>query len=166
MWLVLLLSLVLSAAAFAQTAQATDSMTVLAWNAGWAAINSGNLWFGSFTTGGDPTVYADTTVWVTVPAETPYNLAANAGMHYGLGWRNVENGGYVIPYGLLKPGGGFAEWGDNDFDNTYIYGNSIAGTGTGAPEGILISGQLYVSNAAGDSPLGYFTDVVTLTLYY
>jgi spore coat protein U-like protein len=160
---VALLSLALSAVSFAQD---TDTMLVYAYNLGWAAVNSGDMWFGGFTTGGDPYVYANTTVWVTVPADTPYNLAANAGLHLAGGWRNVENSGYLIQYALLKPGGGFQEWGDNDFDNTYTYGSSISGTGTGSPVAHLIDGQLRVFTAAGDSPLGYYQDTVTLTLYY
>ena len=162
-WLVALLSLALCTVAFAQD---TDYMYVLAYNAGWAAINSGNMYFGNFTTGGDPVEYAETTVWGTAPAETPYTLAANAGLHLANAWRNVENSGYLVQYALLKPGGGFAEWGDNDFANSYVYGSSIAGAGTGTPVGHVIAGQLFVSSAAGDSPLGWYQDTVTLTLYY
>lgn len=160
-WIVLLLSLALAAGAFAQ---ATDYMNVYAYNAGYALLHANDLDFGLFYTAGEPTYYASTTVNVALPEGTPYNVTADAGLNFGSGWRGVANGGSSIRYGLYREGGG--EWGDHDYADTYQYGNSFTGTGTGTPTAHVVNGQLYVSWGPSSIPTGYYQDTVTVTLYY
>jgi spore coat protein U-like protein len=149
---------------FAQENTATDYMTVYALNVGVVALKTMNLYFGQFIAGGE-TIEAQTTVYVNVAKGTPFDLAANAGQNYANTWRQIKPTKLndLVRYGLYKTTGG--EWGDNDHENTYPYGSSIKGTGSGATQAITISGRLFAGDKM-DSPLGWYYDVVTVTLYY
>jgi len=160
-WIVLLLSLALAAGAFAQV---SDYMNVYAYNVGYALLHANDLSFGTFYTAGEPTYYASTTVSVALPAGTPYNVTADAGLNYDGAWRGVSNGAYSIRYGLFREGG--AEWGDYGSGGTYIYGYGFSGSGTGTPTAHTVNGQLYVSIVPASIPTGLYQDTVTVTLYY
>ncbi len=161
LWIVLLLSLALTAGAFAQ---ATDYMNVYAYNAGYAVLQANDLNFGFFYTAGDPTYFASTTVSVALPEGTPYHVTADAGLNYDGSYRRVANGTDMIWYALSKEGGG--EWGDMDEGATYTFGSSFSGAGTGLPNAHTINGNLYVSSASASIAVGNYWDTVTVTLFY
>jgi len=127
------------------------------------SVSAGNLDFGTFIPS-DYTKNASTTISVGASSGTVFNVALDAGQNYGAGWRRVANSGNFIQYRIDKPLGG--EWGDNDYNNTYIYGGSVGGTSTGVLENLTVNGSLFAYQANGVMPTGYYTDTVVVTVYY
>ncbi len=129
-----------------------------------AWVSATYLYFGAFVTGSG-NISATSTVTVTATADLPYHIVMNAGVHYANTWRNIENSGSIVAYGIYKPGGG--EWGDNDYDNTYPYGSSLAGTGDGTAQAYTATGYLHTNSTSVGAPANaYYTDVVTVTVYF
>lgn len=116
--------------------------------------------------GYDGTVGVQSTSDITVacPAGIPYNIAFDAGLAFNGGWRQVDDGlGNTIQYGLYDPSY-FNELGDSDFNNTYGYGPSLAGVGSGGSDIYTINGDLMA--IGGPAVPGTYTDTVLVTVYY
>jgi len=111
----------------------------------------------------NPAVQASTTggISVTCPGGTPYNIALDAGQNFTGNWRAISDGLNTLEYGLFDPAT-LGEWGDNDYDNIYPYGPSVAGAGTGYTTNHVINAELF----PGAVPEGVYSDVVNVTVYY
>lgn len=122
-------------------------------------VTASHLNFGAYT-GRD--VYATGTISARCNGPVGYHIALDAGSHYDGNWRAVSNMTQRIPYGLYLPSG--HEWGDEDFADTYKYGYSLAGTGTGEWQSIPVSGVLH--GGVTGIPKGTYQDLVTATIYF
>ena len=111
--------------------------------------------------------YAGTAVSVTndlyvkCTPDLPYNVSMDAGTHYDGSWRRVSDGTYFARYAILKTGDG--EWGDSDYANTYGWGSSLAGTGTGGYVDHTMTAYILNDQAV---PVGTYTDTVTVNVYF
>jgi len=144
---------------FAQTttAQFTVQITI----AGACQINSAtNMDFGSH---GVLTTNTDATSLVTVQCTntTPFNLALSAGS--GGSGATVTNrlmtgtGGAKVTYSLYRTAARDTVWG------TTVGTNTLAGTGTGAPQQFTVYGRVPPQNTPAP---GVYTDTVTATITY
>jgi spore coat protein U-like protein len=125
-------------------------------------ISSENVYLGEYE---GQAMSAPGYVYVACTDGTAFNVAVDAGQHYYGTWRHMTQAGVqgaaAIQYGLWKAGDG--EWGDSDFANTYPYGTSIAGTGTGASQAVAFNANSF---ADGLIPVGTYWDIVTATVYF
>jgi spore coat protein U-like protein len=158
---VLALGLFISGQAQAATATATldVSATVgVACSVSTVPVNFGN-YEGNY---GQLDIHASGSITVTCSPGAPYNIALNAGMHFYSGvWRTISNGTDALYYEIWRPTGD--EWGDAGFDNEYIWGQSVSGTGDGSdqhhPVNATLHGHYFVSD-------GIYADVVRVTVHY
>jgi len=153
------LGLLLSNSANAQTtsAQFTVQITI----AGACQVNSAtNMDFG---THGVLSANTDATSIVTVQCTntTPFNIALSAGS--GGSGATVTNrlmtgtGGATIGYSLYRTAARDTVWG------TTVGTNTLAGTGTGAPQPFTVYGRVLPQNTPAP---GVYTDTVTATISY
>ncbi len=112
-------------------------------------------------------IYADGGVMVMCTPGVPYNVALDGGLNYSavdLDNRHVSDGaGNYVRYILAQDVGLVVHWGDSDFDNTYLMGTSFSDLGTGNFQGHTVYGWL---SGTSYSPVGSFTDIVNVTVYY
>jgi len=115
--------------------------------------------FGS--TDGQTTVYSNGGVTVNCVTGTVYNITLDGGLRASANWRQLADGaGNFLNYELGRPT--FGEWGDSGYANTYLWGTSVGGTGTGVEQPYVVYGRLYT----GSVPPGTYTDVVNVTVNY
>ena len=148
--------------AFADTRSAT--MQVRATLLPTVTVSTTNLNFGTWVIG-QSQVFATATVSVQATAGTPYAITMNAGQHFDGVYRNVANGLFNVPFVIFDPTDTFL-WGDAGYGGTYISGAAVIGTGTGSPQTFTANGQLYAFAASAFSPIGAYSDSVTVTVNY
>jgi spore coat protein U-like protein len=140
----------------------TTSITVSGVLNPFAYVYAGNLSFGGFVTG-DSYRYASTYVYVYASYGLPYVVTLDNGLSpWNSYYRSIANSGNIIPYSLNNGGYG---WGDNGYGNTDL-NNARYGTGTGGYDYWQVDGTLYAYIANSSYPSGYYSDTVTVTVYY
>jgi len=127
------------------------------------SVTASELNFGTFTQVSGWQL-ADANITVLAPVGVPYNIALNAGSYYNGNYRGISSGSNRMSYSVFQPNLA-SEWGDSDFDNTYHFGASVAGTGDGTSQVYTAHGMLNTSQAVGLPNSQYF-DTVTITVYY
>ncbi|HKI98182.1 MAG TPA: spore coat U domain-containing protein [bacterium] len=124
-------------------------------------------WCGLYLTTLDLGDYAGTVVSVSndltviCTPDLPYNVSMDAGTHYDGSWRRVSDGTNFARYAINKTGDG--EWGDADFADTYGWGSSLAGTGTGGSVNHNMTAYVLGGQAP---PVGTYTDTVVVNVYF
>jgi spore coat protein U-like protein len=162
--LMLAVVLVLFAAAVSFAAATSAQMGVSATLLPTVSVESTDLDFGTWFIGDSPHS-ATATITVTATAGTVYNVTLDAGTHLAGGTRNVQNGADAVPYIINDPTN-TVEWGDNGFAGTYAAGFAVPGTGDGSPQVYAANGVLETNLANPASPIGVYTDFVTVTVNY
>lgn len=162
--LMLVLVLVLLAAAVSFAALPTAQMGVSATLLPTVSVKSTNLDFGDWFIGDSPH-NTTATITVTATAGTVYNITLDAGTHFAGGTRNVQNGADAVPYIINDPTN-TVEWGDSGFAATYAAGVAVPGTGSGSPQEYTANGVLQTNLANPASPVGVYSDFVTVTVNY
>ncbi|HKI98183.1 MAG TPA: spore coat protein U domain-containing protein [bacterium] len=152
----LALGLSLSSGAYAGVT--SGSMPVTANIQAWCALGLNTLDLGDYA---GTAVSVSNDLYVLCSKDSPYNVAMDAGLHFGAGWRRVSDGTNFATYGIFKAGG--AEWGDNDFANTYIFGSSVGATGTGTTDTHTMTAYVLSGQAV---PVGTYTDTVLVSVYF
>ncbi len=118
------------------------------------AVNFGNVT-------GQMVIDAMGDVTVDCPANLPYQIALDAGLHSVNSARYVASGGYSVHYSIGSPAGG--EWGDSGYGNTSLgtpFGDS--GNGSSQPHSVNASLNSFFGIPAGT----VLTDTVTVTVIY
>jgi len=90
---------------------------------------------------------------------TAYNIALDNGQNAGPGGvdaRRMSNGTAFVPYQLYRDVGRTLVWG------SLVGTNTVAGTGTGAPQSVPVHARVPSANA----PAGSYLDIVTATVVY
>ena len=157
-----ILVLLAAAAGFAATTSA--QMGVSAMLLPTVSVETTNLDFGNWFIGDSPHS-ATATITVTASIGTVYNITLDAGTHFAGATRNVQNGVDAVPYIINDPTN-TVEWGDNGFAGTYAAGLAVPGTGTGSAQLYAANGVLETNLANPGSPVGLYTDFVTVTVNY
>lgn len=131
--------------AMAGTAMAagTGDLTVTAEVVGVCTMTGGSLNFGNLDPTNPVAVSGNSTgVTVTCTNGTSYSLTGNNGINPSGTQKRLANGSNYIPYSITIP---------------------ASGTGTGAPVGVTITGNI-AAGAYTSSPAGTYTDTVTLSV--
>ena len=149
-------------AAFASSTSAT--MEVLATLLPTVSVSTSNLDFGTWVIG-QPTVLANATVSVQATAGTNYAITMDAGQHYANSYRNVVNSGFAVNYYIMDPTSSY-EWSDVGYAGSYPFGGVVSNIGTGSLQSFTAHGHLLTSSASPASPVGTYTDFVTVTVNY
>lgn len=124
-------------------------------------ISATAMSFGTNT--GVTSVQSQSAINVNCPTSLPYNVAIDAGANLLGDDRRMRNGSAgFVSYRLTKTRGG-ANWGDSDFGNTFTRGSSVAGTGAGSQQTLLVFGETV---GAASIPAGSYTDSVVVTVHY
>jgi spore coat protein U-like protein len=116
--------------------------------------------FGGVT--GISTINATGNVVVNCPADVPYHITLDSGLHYSGANRQVASGSHTAGYVLRKPD--FTSWGDSDYINTYPAGSSLEDTGNGADQSHTVNATL--SPFSGIPAETILTDTVIVTVNY
>jgi spore coat protein U-like protein len=127
------------------------------------SVSAGTLSFGDLEEAGAFNAVAQ--LVVKAPASVAYALTAGAGLHFSGGTRNLQrqDGVELLSYRLYKDSAGSLPWGDSDFENTYPYGSSLSGSGTGKAQSITLSGRLFV----GPAPVpGLYGDSILISIHF
>ena len=154
--------LLAGAVSFAGTTSA--QMSVSATLLPTVSVTTTNLDFGDWFIGDAPHS-ATATITVAATVGTVYNITLDAGTHFAGGTRNVQNGVDAVPYIINDPTN-TAEWGDNGFAGTYPAGFAVPGLGNGADQLFSANGVLETNLANPGSPVGLYSDFVTVTVNY
>jgi spore coat protein U-like protein len=151
------------AAAFANVNSTT--MAVAARLLPQVSVSTTSLDFGTWVAA-DKIRPATATVTVLASAGTSYAITLDAGQHYdGVFWRHTHNSGSEVPYLIVDPSDSFL-WGDEGFTNSYSPGSAVHGVGSGSPQSFTANGFLFTLFANPASPMGLYTDSITVTVYY
>jgi len=148
--------------AFANTQSAT--MQVLATLLPTVTVSTTNLNFGTWIIT-DAIIKSSATVTVQATAGTNYAITMDAGQHFDGVNRNVANGTFNVPFQIFDPTNTFL-WGDAGYGKTYMAGSPVTSTGTGSPQTFTANGQLFAFLAKPASPVGVYSDNVTVTVNY
>ena len=129
------------------------------------SVSATSLDFGTWVAA-DKIHVATATVTVQASAGTSYAVTLDAGQHFdGVFWRHIQNSGSQVPYLVVDPSNSFL-WGDAGFAATYTAGSAVQGVGNGSPQAFVANGFLFTLYASPASPVGTYTDVITVTVYY
>jgi len=159
-----LLGLIASILAFAGIASAdskTANVEVSATIIATCTVSTSDVKFGNVT--GEDITNSPGNIAVNCPLNTPYQIAIGAGQHLS-SERFVSDGTYSVLYRLMKDDYFGPQWGDNDLENTYMWGSSVSDTGSGSSQDHTVYGRLmpFVGIPSGTT----MTDSVTVTVYY
>jgi spore coat protein U-like protein len=161
--LMLLLGVMVCGAAYAATATGTVnvSATVLQMcSVSTTAVNFGNY------DGSQYEYLANGDITVTCLQGIPYHIALDAGENY-FSTRHISNGqGRYLQYQLYRDSSHYTQWGDADYANTFPYGSSFTDTGNGATQPHTVYGAMPNAQGTAPIPVGTYTDVVNVTVYY
>jgi spore coat protein U-like protein len=145
------------ASADSKTANMEVNATIIAT----CTVSTSDVNFGNVT--GEDITNSPGNITVNCPLNMPYNIAMGAGQHLA-GERYVSDGTYSVLYRLMKDDYLGPQWGDSDYDNTYMWGTSLSDTGTGSSQDHTVYGRLM---DFGGIPAGTtMSDTVTVTVYY
>ena len=162
--LVLLSLFVVLAAAAAFANSTSTTLPVSATLLPTVSVSTTNLDFGTWVLT-DGVIPSSATVTVQATAATNYAITMDFGQHFSAGWRHVQNGAFGVIYEILDPTGSF-EWSDQGYGNTYPSGGPVFSTGTGSAQSFTANGLLFVASADPASPIGLYSDLVTVTVNY
>ena len=163
--LLLLLSMLGWAGAAAFANATTTTIAVAARLLPQVSVSTTSMDFGTWVAA-DKIHQSTATVTVQATAGTAYAMTLDAGQHYdGVFWRHIQNGATGVPYLIVDPSNSFL-WGDGGFGNTYSAGSAVHGVGSGSPQSFTANGFLFTLYASPASPVGTYTDVITVTVYY
>jgi spore coat protein U-like protein len=160
--LLILFVVMATAAAFANTTSTT--LPVSATLLPTVSVSTTNLDFGTWVLS-DGFIPSSATVTVQATAATNYAITMDFGQHYSAGWRHVQNGAYGVIYEILDPTSSY-EWSDVGYTNSYPFGNPVFSTGTGSAQSFTANAYLFVPDADPASPIGLYSDLVTVTVNY
>ena len=110
-------------------------------------------------------LYANGSIDVTCTDGAPYNIALDGGANFDAptNSRYLSDGGAnSMQYAVYANAALTTTWGDTDFANTNPW-PSLSDTGNGAVQPHTVYGELYHGQ---DVPLGSYSDVLTVTVYY
>jgi spore coat protein U-like protein len=102
-----------------------------------------------------------TIVHVTAPANLPYLISLDSGLHYpnDVAHRLLVGNGKALPYYLYKDQAHHIPWWIGT--GTSVFGNALPGVGTGSDQAYTVFGLTSAYSAVGGLPDGTYTDVVT-----
>jgi spore coat protein U-like protein len=160
--LIALFAALLSAAVFADSVSTTLPVTATLLPT--VSVSTTNLDFGTWVLT-DGYKSATATVTVQATAATNYAITMDYGLHYYNTWRHVQNGAYGVIYEITDPSSTH-EWSDVGYANTYPFGSPVSSTGTGSAQTFTANGTLFVPTADPASPIGTYTDFVTVSVNY
>jgi spore coat protein U-like protein len=122
-------------------------------------VTAKDLAFGNYDPVSGTPLSGSTTVDVTCTNGTGYVVSMDAGLGSGAttSARKMTLGGNTLTYSLYRNAGHTLVWGANSGVDT------VAGTGSGALQSIIVYGQ---TPAAQTAPAGAYSDTVTVTVTY
>jgi spore coat protein U-like protein len=160
-----LMLLVLAFAGIAAADSRTANLQVNATVVASCTVSTSAVDFGSIPAEA-VTHYANGTITVNCPDQTTYHVALNSGQNAGGGYRKMKDGtaSYYAAYRLFK-GNWVDEWGDNDYDMTYMFASSYAGVGSGSDQALPVWAMNH-DGTAGIPAGTVLSDTVIATIYY
>lgn len=141
-------------------ANATGTFAVSITIVGTCTLTTNPLAFGTVSTGTSNAANASATLSVTCPTGLPYNIglqSVNAGGSGGGG--TMKSGTFTLAYNLYQNSTDTQPWGNT------VGTNTVALTGTNAPQTETVYGQVTQANANAATAASY-TDTVTVTVFY
>jgi spore coat protein U-like protein len=152
-FLIILLSNILYSNAFAATT--TSTLTVNATVVAACSVVPATLNFGNYTLS---QLDGTTNIVVTCTNNTSYSIGldAGAGPSATTTARLMTASSNTLPYGLYKTVAATTIWGNSG-------GDLVSSTGTGAAQNFAVYGRIPAAQA---SPLGSYSDNVTITITY
>jgi len=119
--------------------------------------------FGIQTQGANADVNGTGMVKCTCTNQVPYEISLDSGNHLN-GTRQVSDGaGNFLSYWLYTDANHSREWGDSNVDGTYAAAPGLSGlSGTSTSQDYIVYGKMYNNSTAS----GYYTDAVTVTVWY
>jgi spore coat protein U-like protein len=143
----------------AAAATDTDTLTVTATVISSCDVSPATLAFGVYNPTSSTPLDAATTISVICTNGTSYDVGLNAGSGTGatIAARKMSASSNTLTYSLYTDAARSALWGNT------IGSNAVHGTGTGATQSIDLYGRVPVNQT---SPVGSYTDTVTITVTY
>jgi spore coat protein U-like protein len=142
-------------------AQVTTTFPVTASILAACTVSGSGLSFGTYS---GSQLLGNGSIGVNCAPGISYNVALNAGAHFNVNTRQMNNGvGFDLPYKLFKDVGLVNEWGDQCGANTISFAFCQGGAGSGANQIITVYGQI---PAGGTSVSGNYTDTVVVTVLF
>lgn len=137
----------------------TDTFAVTATVVASCDVVAQDLAFGNYDPVSPTPLDAATTMSVFCTNGTTYTVALNPGIGAGatVAARRMTNGGDTLTYSLYQDAARANVWGQT------IGTNTVAGTGSGAPQALDVYGRAPINQTA---PAGAYVDTITVTVTY